>query len=225
MRLILLCIMLLLFADVAAAQEPYGHDRRWADRAFELGSPPQRHYRPYRSGYEWGAYQQRLREQRIWAQRQAYGYAPRPQLEADDDGPRCKRARGEYIVISREGAEAYDRKNAKENADAMWMEAVRNRFGVRYMDPDNSLQRTYECGLSATGNRASEVAADVRGKRLEQCTVEAVPCRAELEGAESAEPLTPAQIKSLERRGVEIEQPAPQAKRPGRILRRFFHRQ
>lgn len=79
------------------------------------------------------------------------------------------------------GEERYGRDRAKEAAEQAWMEETRSRFGARYMDLRNSHGGTWECGRSSTGNRASEKAQDLVGKFLEQCTLRAKPCRAELE--------------------------------------------
>lgn len=79
------------------------------------------------------------------------------------------------------GEERYGRDRAKEAAEATWMEAVRARYGTKWMDLRNSRGGTWECGRSSTGNRASEKAQDMVGKYLEQCELKARPCRAELE--------------------------------------------
>jgi hypothetical protein len=79
------------------------------------------------------------------------------------------------------GEERYGRDRAKESAEQQWMEAARNRYGVRWMDLRNSRGGTWECGRSSTGNRAMEKAADVAGRFLEQCVLRSRPCRAELE--------------------------------------------
>lgn len=86
--------------------------------------------------------------------------------------------------LSRVGEERYGRDRAKESAEQQWMEEVRSRFGSRYMDTRNAKRVTYECGRSSTGNRASEKAQEVIGKFLEQCTLEAVPCRSQREREE-----------------------------------------
>ena len=86
------------------------------------------------------------------------------------------------VVVSRVGEEKYGRDRAKDAAQAAWMEEVRNRFGVRFMDLRNAKQITYECGQSSTGNRASEKTADKLGSNvLEQCILEARPCRSKKE--------------------------------------------
>ena len=79
------------------------------------------------------------------------------------------------------GEERYGRDRAKEAAEAMWMEAVRARYGTKLMDLRSSRGGTWECGRSSTGNRASEKAQDLVGKFLEQCELRARACRAELE--------------------------------------------
>lgn len=92
-----------------------------------------------------------------------------------DSSPRC------HPRLSREGVEKYDTKEAKESAQSMAMEAIRNHHGVKYMDPANWEHVEYACGVSSTGNRGSERAADAAGRVLKQCTVYLKPCRARLE--------------------------------------------
>lgn len=87
-------------------------------------------------------------------------------------------------TLSRVGEERYGRDRAKESAEQQWAEEVRSRYGVRYMDTRNARGITYECGRSSTGNRASEKTNEVVGRFLEQCVIEARPCRAEREGGE-----------------------------------------
>ena len=79
------------------------------------------------------------------------------------------------------GEERYGRDRAKEAAEQTWMESVRSRYGVKWIDLRNARHGTWECGRSSTGNRASEKAQEVVGKFLEQCELKARPCRAELE--------------------------------------------
>lgn len=108
---------------------------------------------------------------------------PRPErvyaYERREEGPRCR------PVITATGHEAYGRTVAKEEGEQAWMEEVRGRWGARYMDPRNAIELTYECYRSATGNRLSEKSADNLGKVLEQCRIQAIPCRAPLERADS----------------------------------------
>jgi predicted secreted acid phosphatase len=85
------------------------------------------------------------------------------------------------------GEERYGRDRAKEAAEATWMEAVRARFGTKWMDLRNSRGGTWECGRSSTGNRSSEKAQDMVGKFLEQCELKARPCRSELEQVNNKE--------------------------------------
>jgi hypothetical protein len=79
------------------------------------------------------------------------------------------------------GEERYGRDRAKESAEQAWMENVRSKCGARFMDLRNADRGTWECGRSSTGNRASEKTAESVGKFLEQCTLRAIPRRAELE--------------------------------------------
>lgn len=76
------------------------------------------------------------------------------------------------------GVERYGTDRAKESADGQWMETVRANMGAKMMDLRNAKHVSYECWQSSTGNRASEKAADVGGKFLEQCELRAIPCRA-----------------------------------------------
>ena len=93
----------------------------------------------------------------------------------EERSPQCR----DLVVTV--GEERYGRDRAKEAAEAMWMEAVRARYGTKWMDLRNSRGGTWECGRSSTGNRASEKAQELAGKFLEQCELKARPCRAELE--------------------------------------------
>lgn len=111
------------------------------------------HHRPSRRTYE-----------------ERYYRAP----EAYDNSPRCKAS------MAREGLEKYDIKEAKESAQSMAMEAIRNHHGVKYMDPANWERVEYSCGVSSTGNRGSEKTAEIAGRTLKQCTIYLRPCRTEL---------------------------------------------
>lgn len=79
------------------------------------------------------------------------------------------------------GLEKYNLEEAKDNAVAMWMEAVGLHIGKKFMNPDNAVVlsdrgRGPECYLSATGNRLSEKAAEQAGRQLHQCEFVAHPC-------------------------------------------------
>ena len=102
-----------------------------------------------------------------------YGYQ-----RQEEYGRQCQ----EFVVAV--GEERYGRDRAKESAEQSYMEIVRNKHGVKWMDLRNSVGGTWECGRSSTGNRASEKAQEVIGKFLEQCELKARPCRAELERVE-----------------------------------------
>lgn len=77
------------------------------------------------------------------------------------------------------GEEKYGNDRAKEAAAAAWMERVRFRHGVRFMDLRNAKHASYECSRSSTGNRASEKTAELTNRFLEQCELKAEPCKAE----------------------------------------------
>src|SRR5262249_49184894 len=116
-----------------------------------------------------------------------------------DDGARCK-PMGTAV-----GHEAYCTPVAKEEGEQSWMEEVRSRFGSRYMDLRNSRRLTYECYRSSTGNRNSEKTADVAGKVLEQCRIEAVPCRSDKEYASDEDTPPSRNLKEdNERRGSRL---------------------
>jgi len=146
----------------------------------------------------------------------AHPPAPRGDLLAQ--GPRCVDSR-----VSAIGIEAYDKAKAKEQAMAALAEIVRARWGGRYMDISNAEAVVFECWKSATGNRASEKAADFGGKELHQCQVESRPCRSEREVAAADDPATQAAIERLERQGydVRVQDPIPEKKKP-RLIRRIF---
>ena len=151
----LLTLIIVLFPFPSSAQD----DGKWVRQSI-------------RSSCEWWEncpryrYRYRRHAHRLPAVR-VYGYRER------ENG--C----GEFV--SAVGEERYGRDRAKEAAEAMWMEAVRARYGTKLMDLRNSRGGTWECGRSSTGNRASEKAQDLVGKFLEQCELKAKPCRAELE--------------------------------------------
>jgi len=98
-----------------------------------------------------------------------YGY--REEYEAHDCKP----------MITATGDEKYGKDRAKEDAEGRWMESVKGKWGPKYMELRYSIDGTWDCGRSSTGNRASEKAAETLGKFLEQCELKARPCRAELE--------------------------------------------
>ncbi len=146
---------------------------------------------------------------------------PPPRGDLLSQGPRCI-----DIRVSAIGVEAYDKDKAKEQATAALAEIVRARFGSRFMDVSNAEAVVFECWKSATGNRASEKAADFGGKELHQCQVESRPCRSQREVAAADDPVTQAAIERLERQGYEVrvEDPMPEKKKP-RFIRRLFKRE
>lgn len=96
-------------------------------------------------------------------------------LEREVDRNRCVI---DHRSVRAVGVERYGTDRAKESADAQWMETVRAEPGSKFMDLRNAKHVSYECWQSSTGNRASEKAADVGGKFLEQCEIRAIPCKA-----------------------------------------------
>lgn len=166
-------------------------------------------------------------QRRSYYDRRDYGYYGRYEGRADptrvysyarrnDDltqGPRCLLdAQGRPIKMSATGVEAYSTEKAKEEADQALMEAIRGKHGSRFMDLENSVEKIYECWKSATGNRASEKAADFGGKTLRQCTVEAIPCRPDR-----------IHVEEEERRDGPGVREEPRERRP-RLIRRMFPR-
>lgn len=122
---------------------------------------------------DWGGCGYQWRTRRIRTYEPRYYAAPREfSMERDVERRQCT------DVVRAVGVERYGKDRAKESADASWMEIVRASPGSKFMDLRNAKHVTYECWQSSTGNRASEKAADVGGKFLEQCEVRAHPCRA-----------------------------------------------
>ena len=78
------------------------------------------------------------------------------------------------------GNERYDREKAREDARQAWASLVRFHWGVKYMDLQYAKDIVFTCSKSSTGERASEkVAGALTGGALQQCEIEAQPCRAE----------------------------------------------
>lgn len=164
-----------------------------------------------------------------------HGYAPTyaPRVygythygDTADKGPRCAtQPNGLPNRISAVGIEAYDIEKAKEQAIAAWAEIVRAKIGGRLMDYANSEAAVFECWRSATGNRASEKAADFGGRELHQCSLDANPCRSKVEVADSEDPATEATIRRLRALGYDVKRVTPEdpeKARPPRIIRRIF---
>lgn len=146
--------------------------------------------------------------------------------EAQDKTQRCATLpNGHPQRISAVGVEAFDKEKAKEQAVAAWAEIVRAKIGGRWMDAANAEAAVFECWRSATGNRASEKMADFGGRELHQCSLDANPCRAELEIADAEDPATEAAIRRLRALGYEVDlktPPDPDAPKKPRIIRRLF---
>lgn len=164
-----------------------------------------------------------------------HGYAPTyaPRVygythygDNQDKGPRCATLpNGQPEKVSAVGIEAFDLGKAKEQAVAAWAEIVRARIGGRYMDHANSEAAVFECWRSATGNRASEKAADFGGRELHQCALQSIPCRGKQEIADTEDPATEATIRRLRAMGFEVKRTAPEdpeTPRAPRIIRRIF---
>lgn len=105
-----------------------------------------------------------------------YGYERREREITLESDVRRRHCSADSVRVV--GVERYGTERAKEAADGQWMETVRANFGGKMMDLRNAKHVSYECWQSSTGNRASEKAADVGGKFLEQCELRAIPCRA-----------------------------------------------
>jgi hypothetical protein len=162
MRVLLAIVALLLLSAPACAEDDRAEIRRMlisSCKAWDTCGQyfRRRHHAPRH--YE-------LRAERV------YGYRER------EDDAQCK------DFVTAVGEERYGRDRAKEAAEQTWMESVRSRHGVKWIDLRNSRGGTWECGRSSTGNRASEKAQEVVGKFLEQCELKARPCRAERERVE-----------------------------------------
>jgi hypothetical protein len=160
MRYLLAAILILAFPVLADAQDGGGinwrsvRQKQWVCR--DWGG----------CGYEW-----RYVRRRVYDAPRYYA-APREREFEPERLHHC------VDSVKAVGVEKYGTARAKESADASWMETVRASPGAKYMDLRNAKRVTYECWQSSTGNRASEKAADVGGKYLEQCEVRAHPCRA-----------------------------------------------
>ncbi len=161
MRVALAVLALIVAAPQVEAQSEFGpnwrtiRQRQWVCR--DWGG----------CGYEW-----RTRRIRTYEQPRYYASPREYSLEREVERRHC----GDMVRAV--GVEKYGKERAKEAADASWMEIVRASPGAKFMDMRNAKHLTYECWQSSTGNRASEKAADVGGKFLEQCEVRAHPCRA-----------------------------------------------
>lgn len=127
----------------------------------------------------------RITTRRVWvACEQAYG--PRVygyERRWDDRQGRHGECLAPRSVV---GLEKYSLDEAKENATALWMEAVKLHHGAKYMNPANALVfsdngRGPDCYLAATGNRASEQLAEKASKVLHQCEFRARPCEGQVD--------------------------------------------
>ena len=178
MKAIALIIGLLIASTSALAQD----DTRWVRRSVWSTCEWTGHG-CYRHRYApWEARQRQVRVIYRQAPRRydppVYAYR-KEREDRRDDRPRCIDR-----SLSRVGEERYGKERAKESAEQQWMEEVRARYGSRWMDTRNAKHVVFECSRSSTGNRASEKAQEVIGKFLEQCIIDAIPCRAEKEGGE-----------------------------------------
>ena len=224
MRSLLVAAALMLVAAPAVAQEryeDYGPPRRlvgyatvcvlfecrWEPRYARTGVPIYTHHHRPPIGY----YPPPVRYHHP-------AYPPQPTVVDSRDGPRCVQQRVTAI-----GVESYDKDKAREAAQSSYAEIVRARYGGKWMDLANAEAVTFECWKSASGNRASEKAADFGGRELQQCEVQAIPCRAKREVVASDDPVTQSAIEQLERRGyeVKVQDPSSAHKKP-RLIRRFL---
>jgi len=117
------------------------------------------YYRPYHAWYRYDRYYD-------YDRREGYSGHCRPEVIAT-------------------GHEAHSREEAKTQGLQAWMEEVRGRWGARYMDFRNARDLSYECYRSSTGNRESERVVSGIAGFLEQCRIEAIPCRAKKEYADA----------------------------------------
>jgi len=166
MRLLLAIIVLLLLGAPANAEDDRAEIRRQLISSCKFWETCGQYFRA-RPSYRHYELRQRMPEVRVYGYhryRDEYRYSPE-----------CRE------LVTAVGEERYGRDRAKESAEQAWMESVRSKCGARFMDLRNAERGTWECGRSSTGNRASEKAQDLVGKFLEQCTLRAVPRRAELE--------------------------------------------
>jgi hypothetical protein len=155
-----LALLLLLVSWPASAQD---NDGRWVRQSIRSSCDWWENCPQYRWRYVRRYQPRHIEIRNVYRERE------------DRSSPDCR----DFVVAV--GEERYGRDRAKESAEQAWMEQVRNKCGVRFMDLRNAVRGTWECGRSSTGNRQSEKSADLVGKYLEQCTLRAVPKRAELE--------------------------------------------
>lgn len=167
-----LAILLLLVAWPAQAQDPERAEIRrqlisscqwWGTCGQYFRRPASRPYRHYEL-------RQRLPEVGVYGSHR----------DRDDERHRVPSYCPDRYV-SKAGEERYGHERAKEAAAQAWAEEVRNQCGVLWMDIRNVRDGTYECVISATGNRKSESNAANVGQVLEQCVLRARPGRARLE--------------------------------------------
>ena len=158
--LILLALMPLIFSSVSHAEDDRAEIRRQLISSCKFWETCGQYDRHRPRHYE---LRQRLPEVRV------YGY--REEYDAHDCKP----------MITATGDEKYGKDRAKEDAEGRWMESVKGKWGPKYMELRYSIDGTWDCGRSSTGNRASEKAAETLGKYLEQCELKARPCRRPLE--------------------------------------------
>ena len=105
-------------------------------------------------------------------------YYASPRRDWDDDrryhGAVCRDR------IKAIGNERYNLDKAKEDARDQWASIARFHLGVKYADLKFARSIVFTCAKSSTGERASEkIVGAISGQSLQQCEVEAIPCRAE----------------------------------------------
>ena len=163
--LLAVAALLMLSVNYAAAEDDRAEIRRQLISSCKFWETCGQYFKPtYRRNYEPRRYEiERRYEPRV------YGY--REEYDAHDCKP----------MITATGDEKYGKDRAKEDAEGRWMESVKGKWGPKYMELRYSIDGTWDCGRSSTGNRASEKAAETLGKYLEQCELKARPCRRPLE--------------------------------------------
>lgn len=215
-----------LVAAAPASAQPafdYSEDGRWVRRAIGKRCYTNTFTGARSCEYDWGPYRRvepHYHAPRPYYTPQVYGYVRRDDTA---QGPRCHTGK-----ISAIGIEAFDKDKAKEQAQAAWAEIVRARIGGKYMDTNNTEAGVLECWRSATGNRASEKAADFGGRELHQCEWTGIPCRSKQEVADTGDPATEAAIRQLENRGYDVRLTEPRdadAPRKPRLWRRLLKKE
>ena len=171
--IVMLVLLAIVFASESRSQD---QDTRWIYRTIRQQYWAYDHWTG-QYVYRWRYVQVRNHTYHLPEVR-VYGYTRRGDDRHDDRD----RGRGRCLTTHKAiGSERYDKEKAKEDARQQWASLVRFHHGVVFMDLSNARDVVFSCSKSATGERASEKAAAVLsgGSGLQQCEVEARPCRAE----------------------------------------------